>query len=349
MSGIYYLFSKTDGHEAMYVCDDEKYIEEATYQTGVYPTGTLLSKALRTIEPWTDSNFHRLLHEERLSQAFEQFSTKDSSFSNMVCDDEAARMVLRILLMGNPNIIVDEKSTLPIEQLRSCLGYISLCQRDKQFCSIDKLILISNQMGYRLPKQSIYITEKAKDGLYDRTISELLHSCDFPEQFNPSLKKQRRKFFELPSIGVKLTPYAPLKTPLYIFDIHNIVDLILASLQCAFERGDVVGRCSHCGNLFVTHNRKIKYCPVIDSDNSHDKSCQEKEKLKRQIEKEKKETKKMHKSLRTMYANKYGSDSKECRRFLDESQKWRDRVKEGEVTDEEYGQWLKGCYSRKYK
>ena len=50
-----------------------------------------------------------------------------------------------------------------------------------------------------------------------------------------------------------------------------------------------------------------------------------------------------------MYANKYGSDSKECRRFLDESQKWRDRVKEGEVTDEEYGQWLKGCYSRKYK
>lgn len=139
-----------------------------------------------------------------------------------------------------------------------------------------------------------------------------------------------------------------LKEPVYVFDIHDIVDLILASLQCIFEEGYIIRKCFYCGDLFVIHRANQKYCPTSVYTTAP-KNCYQLAKEQRQLEKEKSGSAQMDKSIRTMYATKFGTHSDEYNNYIEESSKWKKKVRAKKSTEEEFAAWLKTHYKRKYR
>lgn len=349
---MYYLYSSEKKCEAVYVCDEGKYIDSATLQTGVYPFGAILSKAIKLLFPCLTNRYSPFVGkgEYELSAQFNDFSHVDSSFSNAVCNDTAVLTVLKLLLIERQHLKIDEeKYDRLFELLLSYAEYIDLCQENKEFCKSENLRLLSEQNHHSLPVRSLYTAHKIKNAdVADKdAMVELFTKCDLPEQFAPKLKEQRNTLWKLPSpvAEAKTTEWAPLIPPLHVFDIHDIVDLVLASLQCIFEEGHIIRKCFHCGSLFVTHRGNQKYCPAF----GNAKNCYQSAKLQRQLEREKSGSAKMDKSIRTMYILRYGGDSKEYRDYADKSRDWRRRIRAKEAIEEEYIAWLKTHYKRKYR
>ena len=358
---IYYLFSKNERLEAIYACENQDDIGNAKLQTGVYPMGTLLSAAMRVLSPWAKTDFNPFFDHKKKLDGLTIISTsaQASSFSSVVRDDSAARIAFEMLFTNDKDMILPRQYNEHSKLLQIYIDYIGLCQRGKNFASIEKLILLSNTSGHELPRRSIYAANKldGKSEMSKDDIKQLLTNSDLPIQFFAPDSKKQTQYQILPSSMEKatVTPWQ-LTTPLVVFDIHDIVDFILASLQCIFEQNYVIGKCSYCGDLLVTHNRKLMYCPKQDLNNKS-KLCREHAKLKRQLENEKKENTRLHKSLRTMlstdkfqnsHSDAYGFTEK-YESFLKQSQEYRDKIKIGEATEEEYNVWLKGNYARKYK
>lgn len=361
MAKMYYLYSKEKRCEAVYVCDDDKYIDNATLQTGVYPFGVILSKAVKLLSSCLANKHSPFIGkgEHELSEKFLEFSLADSSFSSVVCDDPAVQTVLKLLLIDRQHLEEDmEKYDHLSELLRRYAEYIDLCQENKEFCKSESLRLLSEQNLHSLPRQSIYTAKKVEKEtvLTKAAMAELLKKCDSPEQFAPGLKKPWKTLWELrsPISEIRTTEWAPLKPPIHVFDVHDIVDLILASLQCVFEEGYIIRKCFYCGGLFVTHKGNQKYCPAPVNTTKYT-SCYQLAKLQRQLEKEKSVSVKMHKSIRTMLAAKCNTNDKQkyndylnnYLKFLEESQVWRDKIKAKEATEEEYVAWLETHHKRK--
>lgn len=357
MLKMYYLFSqssKKDLLEAIYICDNGESIENPTAKTGVYPMGTFLSKTIALLKPWYDCNFHPFLKEKKLLKEFENFTKKDLSFSNAVCDDFAVCYMLKLLLIHGDAIARDRNEEQIGQLLKGYMNYIELCQDNKEsdFNSNSKLKLLINQNKDEFPK---YLHYDGKTSNNQKKISknEIKNLLSYSQQnnnyFSAPLKKvsQKQLFKDTSPLSyVKETKWGALKYPINVFDIHDIIDLILSSLHCIFEQKYVLCKCAYCGGLFVTSNQKKKYCPNLDDENT---SCYDKAKLVRQLERENSGSTQLHKSIRTIYANKYGTDSHEYRSYMEESQIWRDKIKKGETTEEEYVVWLKSHYKYKYK
>lgn len=347
MAKMYYLFSKTGCLESIYVCDNGDYIETPIMQTGVYPMGTLLSKAIKTLMPWFENGMKSILGEEMLTEEFNKFSIQDSSFSNVACDDSAVRTVLELLLINRKHINTYQKHSRIVELLKCYMNYICLCQNQRAFSSIEKLTLLSNQNGSELPRRSIYMTDKSRenDTLSKDKIARIL-SNDLPEHFAPALKKQQaRPFFDSPSIQTKATSWGALTTPFYVFNIHDIVDFVLASLQCIFEQVHVLGKCKFCGGLFITHDHKRLYCPEQIPDKKK-ASCYANAKLERQLAAERaSESKKIHKSKSAMLSSRIYNTTLQEREIR--AQEYNDFIsktaiirEEHTLSEEEYIAWM---------
>lgn len=134
------------------------------------------------------------------------------------------------------------------------------------------------------------------------------------------------------------------------YEIKSIIDLLSACLQEIFKADKCIAICEHCGRLFIPpHRRDTKYCSFPSPENSN-RNCKEQVRLENQIKRDNaKESAKMHKIIRTMYANKYGETSGELNNFLNDSRDKRDLIKEGKLTEDEYVTWLKTFFVRKYK
>ena len=349
MQKMYYLFSKADSLESIYVCDENDYIDKPTLKTGVYPMGSLLSKALRIITPWAENEFNTFLKEEKLSEQFKGFDVHDSSFSNVLYGDSAVRIVFD-LLFNHATIIRNKEPNRIAELLRNYTNYINICQQDKTLFSIEQLTFISNKMRNEMPHRTIYaIYESNNDSplLEENMMNFLRNSNSLNGVFTPQPKKRTGDIlFDYQEPQTPITQWGNLTMPLYVFDLCDIVDLILATLQCVSEQKYVICKCRYCESFFVTRNRVVKYCPERDLEN---KSCYEEAKLKRQLGNEKKESVKLHKILRTMYADKYGNTSDEYIDYMETNANWRGMVKTDEKSEDEYVEWLKSKFFRKYK
>ena len=100
--------------------------------------------------------------------------------------------------------------------------------------------------------------------------------------------------------------------------------------------------------MFFTHRANQNYCPFLFSDN-RSKSCQRRQNTKLQLEREESGRRKMERSLSSIYLNKYGTESQEYRDLLDFFKTWRNYIKSGQKTEEEYVEKLKTKYIKKYK
>lgn len=341
MNRMYYLFSRAKKLEAIYICENDNYIDKPTLKTSVYNMGTLLSRAVRLLTPWYENAFNFFLKEESVEIAFSKKYKEKSSFSCVTENDDNVRVVFETMLRSHKYIIFEKEYNKFIEWLGDFMNYINLCQEDDYYCYSDYLNMLLNQVGYRLPPYSVYTSEQnnLQSTLSKEEIKELLKKdVKNRKVFDPVTVKRNRKLFEIDKPNQILFFFGTLEVPVYVYEIHDILDLIAVSLECIWKQKYVVKKCKFCGELFVTHNRARRYCPNQGDD---DKNCQEHNKLEQQLFKERTvESRKVNKNIRSMLIQKLGESHELYKYFLKECQNYRDKIKSGEIIEEEYVTWM---------
>ena len=353
---MYYLFSSHKTLlEAICVCEDEDSVATPLFQTGVYPLGTLFSKALQIIEPWANNSISPLGKNELLKKGFDNFTfPKDFSFSSIASLDPNVRKSLDLLLKSRW-YLPGKRSEIEIYNLlQKYMRYIYQCQNDEYniLNNVQYLNIIVRQEKDVLPNHSIYLPDPPKD--YANNINAWINKIT-EKPFNPTPKHfSSKRLFPLENNYplISATKWGTLFLPLDVYEIFDIIDLLLASLTCIFEHHDLIKKCHYCKSLFVTHRSNQKYCPRESS--TSNKTCQRKMNENLQNARNKYGISKKEHCLRTMYANKYGTTAEEdtdgiYKKFKEDCKNWKRKIKHGETTTEEYSAWLESKYTYKYK
>lgn len=341
MEKMYYLFSqidveknsKKDCLEAIYICGGSDYIDKPKSKTGVYSLGTMLSAVCdKLISLPKELDFCAILEKTLLT-------FRDSTFS--VDNDIVFKDSLLSLLSLN-RFPSERNAEQQIKLFHSYINYIKACVDNPKSATLKKLNYYCMSQKDTLPKCALYGEPTSKE---NQLFDDEPQNFDVEiKDFDPPCTETRHKSLGLFDKDKIIATGKYLKTPIYVYEIYDIVDFILAPLQFIFEQKYVMQRCQHCKNIFIS-KRKLKYCPPQHGE----KSCRDKEKLSRQLKREQRKSPRLEKSIRTMYSSKYGIHSEEYLNFLNENQTWKDRVKKGANTEEEYVKWLESHYSRKYK
>ncbi len=359
MNNFYYLFSKSGSNimplETLYMCDGENYIDKPLFKTGVYPVGTFLSRTVNLLTPWYRTNFSAKYQIDELYKSIYNYKSPSTSFSKATEKDQIFQCVFRTLFAGESNIQTNKNYDQIIRGLRNYMDFISLCYENHKLCTSINLSLLANQNGCIMPQSNLFTDEliTSNENLKKEDINKLLSESDnLGYSFDPDFVKRPKRIFKLDNSEIDIQNDETLLTPIYVFPIHDAVDLIVASLKCIFEVKYFVGKCNFCGELYVANNRKIKYCP---QKNNMSSSCQKLGNERKQLLRNRSdECKRMYNSIRTMLGNKYGygedgNTETPYSIFCRNSQEWRHNIKTGKATVKEYEEWLKAQYKRKYK
>lgn len=358
MNCIYYLFSKSDKLksplETLYMCVNGNYINKPSYKTKIYPMGTLLSRTITLLTPWYETNFNWYKQQEYLFKFTNKHKTKETSFPKSAENDRVFIAAFKTLFSGEPYIQTNKNYDQMIKFLHDYMNFISLCYKNNKLCASINLNFLANQNGCIMPQYNLFTDEliTSNGKLSKDDINDMLSGNDnLGYSFDPDFARSAKKIFKLDD-NFETENNETLITPIYVFQIHDIVDLILASLQCIFEKNYFIGKCNYCKELYVTNKRNIRYCPQKNNLNTN---CQKLEKARRQlIKNSSSQNKKMYNSIRTMLGNKYGygedgNAETPYNIFCTENQEWQNKIKTGETTLREYEEWLKSHYKRKYK
>lgn len=343
MEKMYYLFSqidveknsKKDCLEAIYICGGSDYIDKPKSKTGVYSLGTMLSAVCdKLISLPKELDFCAILEKTLLT-------FRDSTFS--VDNDIVFKDSLLSLLSLN-RFPSERNAEQQIKLFHSYINYIKACVDNPKSATLKKLNYYCMSQKDTLPKCALYGEPTSKE---NQLFDDEPQNFDVEiKDFDPPCTEARHKSLGLFDKDKIIVTGKYLKTPIYIYEIYDIVDFILAPLQVIFEQKYKIQLCQHCQKIFID-KRKTKYCL---QQNFNGKNCYQHEKLQRQLERVKKsESRRMHNSIRTMRSNKYGVTSPEYQKFLSDSKEWRDKIKSGQETEESYIEWLKSFFQRKYK
>ncbi len=358
MNCIYYLFSKSDKLksplETLYICENGNYINKPLFKAKIYPMGTLLSRTIALLTPWYETNFNLFKQQYYLFEFTNKYKTKETSFSKAAENDHVFIAAFKNLFSGEPYIQTNKNYDQMLKCLHDYMNFISLCYENHKLCSSINLNFLANQNGCIMPQHNLFADELiTSDGeLSKDDINDLLSENDnLGYSFDPDYARSAKKLFKLDD-NLEIENNETLLTPIHVFQIHDIVDLILASLLCIFEKNSFVGKCNYCGELYVANNRSTRYCPQKSNLNTN---CQKLGKARRQlIRNSLDKSKKMYNSIRTMLGNEYGygedgNTETPYKFFCTENQEWQNKIKTGEITHKEYEEWLKSHYKRKYK
>lgn len=356
---MYYLFSRIRSLESVYICDGDNYIDHATDRTEVYPLGVMLSKTLKLLEPFHEGARIPLWSagEEILRDGLSSLSEESPSFPNIGFDDACTQYVLFSLLINGHGFIESDKFERLPELLRVYTNYIYLCQENPDYFKFDNLRLLAVENDHKLPNYSLYTghTQDISGDSSGLSQDEIIKLFDYNRtenhsRFVPPLEKKSKLLFRLTAepTDSEATAWGQLILPIDIFEIHDIVDLVLASLQCIFKNDYVITRCRNCNSFFVRSNRRYKYCPLLPG---KEHGCYYAKRQQRRMEKESSEAKRMEHSVRSMMANRYdmGYISEGCYEiFKKRNKECNRRIDDGLCTDEQHMEWLKQFYKRKY-
>lgn len=357
MQKMYYLFSQHKNlREAICVCENDDSVATPLFQTGVYPVGTLLSKAIQIINPWINNSNFPLGKDNLLEKGFKDFvSSADFSFSSMASSDPNVKKALNLLLKSRWNLPSKREEREIYNLLKKYMSYIHQCQKDKNnsLNSSQYLNIIVSQQKDTLPKHFVYLPDPSDE--YRNNINAWINIVS-ERPYVPNLKhfSQIGLFHlqeEYPAIST--TEWGSLYCPLDVYEIFDMVDLLLASLTCIFEHHYHVKECPYCKSLFVTHRANQVYCPA-QSSKDRPKTCQRKMNELRQNARNKFGIPKKEHNLSTMFGNKYGTSPEEdtyylYNNFKNDCRDWKRKITSGEATEKEYSDWLESKYVYKYK
>jgi len=327
MEKVFYLFSESKKLEALYLCEDENYIDKPKLKTGVYPMGTLLSRAVYLLSPWYAENLNLAKKDKIMAIALSTSPNYESSFSSVVYEDSVAKIVFEMLIKNQEYKSINGKFNKSNTELKGILDYTIRLQGNIYESTTDNLRKELNELGNISLKHNIYYSKSENVATTNKKI------------FNPNTVRKNKLLFKLDEPQKIENRYGELNLPIHLYEIYDVVDLIVSSLQCIFEQNYILGKCKFCDSLFIGKDRRTKYCP---NRLENIKSCQEIKKLNNQLNSEKSsESKKVHKNIRTQLANKLGTEDERYKRFLADSKKYRHKISNEKALEVEYIEWMK--------
>ncbi len=157
--------------------------------------------------------------------------------------------------------------------------------------------------------------------------------------YDPIIKQSKPKqLFKIDIEEPTIKSFGTLQTPIQVFRIDNIIDLIATSLKCIYGQGFVVRRCGYCNNIFITHNKKRKYCP---NNTNSKKSCYDSHKLEEQLKREKiNEYYNTNKKIRTAMLIKFDKNEPCYREFKRLCKVKKSEILEGKIAETEVIEWM---------
>ena len=128
------------------------------------------------------------------------------------------------------------------------------------------------------------------------------------------------------------------------YECQDMIGFCTILLLHLIKSGKTIKRCAYCGKWFVPRAKSDeKYCLRSLSDGK--KNCRMTARYAKVLEGRNDEIIKMKKSIRQMLYNR----DEPAWQFNQQAYLWGKRYKSGEVTRDEYIDWLKSHYKRKYK
>lgn len=331
MNKIYYLHSEQGSCEAICICEENRNIENPLVISAVYPVGVIFSKILHTLKPWIENPY-----KVSMQETLKRFSNEDSSFSSISCKDDVLKSIFNVILSEDKSI----QRIRPYDEFQPsiimCISYINLCCNDKDLEKtkvFDRFVFSS---GFTYPPKSIYPEIDVKDA------PKLKEGITDHFTFKPNVGYKSKRLFSIAT--EKSVTNNELVTPLTVYEISDVLDLILASVSAVFSQGYSIGKCRFCENYFVFYDKKRKYCENLNKNIKM--GCYESANKKRIADKRASQSQRLYNSLREMYSRK---SEEEYENFKKESKEWNRKIRNNEASEEEYVAWLKSKYARKYK
>lgn len=249
-----------------------------------------------------------------------------------------------------------------IPHLKSYIQFINMCANNREHCTLWDLERFHNIIEEPMARcRSIWLNS---DGCFDSPLEEneilelLVNDRKKHDvvigRIKGSMKQNEATKKDLPEglrkILDQYNEIGMLGNYTSYYEIKTVIDLLSACLQEVFKHNKCVALCEHCGRLFIPPHRKdTKYCDFPSPENP-ERNCKEQVRIEKQLQRDNaKESAKMHKSIRTMLSNKYGETSDELCKFIVDSSERRNLIKEGKLAEDEYVEWLKTFFVRKYK
>ena len=295
---LVYVFSVNSSLEALYELDNEGNIEKPINRTGNYPMGTLLSSAIEILTLWRNDGYNILNCDTLLSVVCDRYANTPSSYSSSLQSDRTAKAILDKLL--NMSYFETEHKKR-VEHLNDCLSYVNYCVEYDSVNTVDGVRILAQQLNRTIPKTTVYTGSQIGDNAdHNQALSQALFAGEKSERYLQTRSPFRnRPLFELPRVEIS-TNTEQMQLPIYIFDISDIIDLVLSSMFCIFENKYMLYKCEFCKSVFVRKDHRARYCPPSISQIG----CQAIHKRKKQIARDNaKESSKVNKRVRTMLSS----------------------------------------------
>lgn len=134
-----------------------------------------------------------------------------------------------------------------------------------------------------------------------------------------------------------------------------IEQLCVAELYQIVKSGRTIKRCQRCGKLFLPNKSDEKYCIRVSADYPG-KNCKQAAKYEKQLQRERSsESAKLYKSVNTMLSRRANNATVNDKAratellisFRNSADEWKQKVKDGIVSESEYVDWLNSFKKRK--
>lgn len=345
MDKIYYLFSPKGRTEAMFLCKGNNFIDKPYIKSAVYPMGMIFSKAMKTIMPIINAT-SAFLSPDELLEGVADFSKEDSSFSSITCKDESLKMIFNAMLGNNKELYDKSDSIKATNTLIRINDYLSLCSEDKNLESITNYHRQLSVIGVKLPSYIIFNgdTDNDKDSNSKSSIV-----------FSPPLSGRTRPLFGNTTNTAMSEQFGKLMLPLYVYEIDYISDLLTSTIQQIFENNYTITKCRFCENIFVAKNKRYKYCLSGDY-KSEKETCYyiaHKKRVKSlcddKMERDYNSVRNMLMRNRNRDLHYQGENHQRYEDFKRKRKEYLKAIKLGKATTDEYCDWLKSYFARKYK
>ena len=187
-----------------------------------------------------------------------------------------------------------------------------------------------------------FTEEEKKDRVYTHTIFNRLLNGN-PVSLIRFQKFLAREGIQIPQYSYKLDHEGNLAE---VYTSHDISGYCAVTMQQILKRKGTIKRCANCGKWFVPRVKSTeKYCRR-PSPQYENKDCRDAARyIKVMKQRHEDEATRLKKNIRQMFDNSF----KDNAQFNSDCKKWANQVKSGEVTYEQYIDWLHSFYKRKYK
>lgn len=182
-----------------------------------------------------------------------------------------------------------------------------------------------------------------------------------PEEFNVSIvysdepfvtERDKSRFYYFP-VGMDYDAackqlsrsehkYRFMFSTIYLF--QSLMDAFAFLFLRMISENLSLGKCSHCGRYFVPNRRNEQFC-TMPSPEDPSKSCREYVRYQQYLDSTHEEAARLYKQIYNSMRNKYqrsGSRkiAEELTCFREEAATWKNQVKTGEKTEDDYIDWL---------